>query len=65
MHIYALNSYTVPARSFVVGGIEIASREGTVQGDPFAMAAYAVGMIPLFSILANSDNIKRVRMQMT
>ena len=37
------NCYTVPARMFVIGGKEMISNQGTTQGDPTAMAAYAIG----------------------
>ena len=35
---YIINTYTQPVRLFIVGGKEIASAEGTTQGDPLAMA---------------------------
>jgi len=31
---YVINCYRVPARLFVIGGIELKSNEGTTQGDP-------------------------------
>ena len=45
------NSYTAPSRLFVHEGKEIASKEGTTQGDPTAMAAYALALTPLMTHL--------------
>ena len=43
--------YSRPSRLFVIGGAEIASSEGTTQGDHAAMIAYAIAIIPLILMI--------------
>ena len=54
------NCYLKPARLFVVGGIEIKSEEGTTQGDPTAMPAYALGIAPLLMSLTEPNRPTQV-----
>ena len=39
---YITYSRITPARLFIIGGGEILSKEGTTQGNPTAMGAYAL-----------------------
>ena len=41
----------MPSRLFVIGGYELKSSEGTTQGNPIAMAVYAMAVIPLLLML--------------
>ena len=45
------NTYQSPTRLFVTGGGEIASSEGTTQGDPLGLAMYALAVVPLINKL--------------
>ena len=40
-----------PSRLFVIDSVEIASSEGTTQGDPVVMAVYTIAIIPLISMI--------------
>ena len=56
-----INTYRQPARLFVTGGKEIASREGTTQGDNLAMAFYGLSTVPLLQALREAvAEIKQV-----
>ena len=49
----------ISSRLFITEGSEIASTEGTTQGDPFAMPAYDVSMVPLLSMIASVNLSER------
>ena len=53
-YVYAYNCYAAQARLFVIGGKEIASKEGTTQGDPPSMAFYAIGLTPMLSKISET-----------
>ena len=55
VYTYAFNCYATHARLFVTGGQELKSREGTTQGDPPAMAFYALGLLPFTTMIAQSS----------
>ena len=49
-----VNTYRAPVGLFITGSGEIASTEGTTQGDPLAMAMYALAITPLIDHLRAS-----------
>ena len=51
--VFVRNCYSLPSRLFIIGGSELKSCEGTTQGDPAAMAIYAIGIIPLLLMLVD------------
>ena len=48
---YVTNCYRRSARLFVIGGVELTSKEGSTQGDSIGMAVYATGITPLLEDL--------------
>lgn len=48
-----VNTYRAPIRLFITGSGEIQSTEGTTQGDPLAMAMYALAITPLIDQLSS------------
>ena len=51
---YVYNCYSLPARLFVQGGKELKSLEGITQGDPIASSIYAIGILPLLSLIISN-----------
>ena len=55
------NTYQAPVRCVIRGSGEITSSEGTTQGDPLAMAMYALAVKPLiYQLKSDSPNVKQV-----
>ena len=55
MATYVRNCYAKPSRLFIAGGKELKSSEGTTQGDPTAMPAYGVGVLPFLALIKSED----------
>ena len=57
---YITNCYITPARLLIIDGGEILPKEGTTQGDPAAMGAYALGTLPLIHFLLEFISINHL-----
>ena len=55
---FVTNCYSTPDRSFVIGGSEIKSNKGTLEGNPVAMAIYALRITPLITIMVELVSTK-------
>ena len=57
---YISNCYMYPARLFIIGGGELFSKEGTMQGDPTSIGAYAVRILPLLQFLLDFISVNEL-----
>ena len=51
--VFVRDCYSLPSRLFIIGGSEHKSCVGTTQGEPAAVAIYAVAIIPLLLMLVD------------
>ena len=63
IHPILVNTYR-KSSDLIVGGIRLLSHEGTTQGDPLAMAMYALATVPLSQKLPQMDASKFVMQMM-
>ena len=62
---YIRNCYKTPARLFIIAGTEILSKEGTNQGDPTLIAAYALGVTLLIENLLEITSSNKLYSKVT
>ena len=55
-----INCYATPLRLFIVGGGQILSSEGTNQGHPTVMGAYALSILALIKFLLEFINLNKI-----
>ena len=60
---YISNCFLCPARLFIIGGGELLYKEGTTHGDPTAMGAYALGILPLLQFLLNFISVSELNVK--
>ena len=53
---YMNNCYSVPARLFVGGSLQLHSHEGSTQGDLLGMVIYAIRITPMLDVLVVMQN---------
>ena len=61
MATYLRNCYQKPSRLFIAGGKELVSAEGTTQGDPTAMPAYGIGILPFLALIRPPQEVGEVK----
>ena len=59
MATYAINTYRLPSRLFIVGSQELKSSEGTTQDDPLSVVLYAISFQPLITHLQLASSTKQ------
>ena len=56
-----INTYRIPSRMIILGGVALQSTEGTTQGDNLAMPFYAISTVQIQHILRFSvSDVKQV-----